>query len=601
MPGDSESNVAERSASWRWLDARTGLGELLDRRLPAGSLRWCAFGPWLALLITVQVVTGILLLFYFNPHTDSAFESVQHLMLDVRGGWIVRLFHAHAASLLIALVVLRVSWSALRGFYRAPRQLSWYLTVVLLLTVLASGITGYTLPWSQVSYWGATIVTASLEAAPLVGGELLWLARGGELVAQSTLTRVFAVHVAVLAPLLVLLGAFYLRVRRREEALAGAPLESEPFFPAAVVRLSVRLVLLLAALLGLAIIAPNLFFSPGHDVPANPYATPEGIKPEWYMLWAYQLTRLVTDRVSLLLQGFVVAALLVLPLLDRSHPEQRCGRLWIVVLVTAGLLTLVGLSAGGAMAAATEESTCVMCHEHEEDAELVDPVHEWRESSHAAASVSCDACHGGDPFEEDADASMSEEAGFLDNPSWSEMSGYCGECHEEIAAAFDAGALGARIRAGERAPSCGDCHMGNGHRTVAASERDLKLGSRCRSCEPASLLEAEVWASSLRGTLDAEDGLERAIEFLETRALPTHDLDRELGLARDHYAVTLHSFEAYTLGPAQEGWHRTMAGMQQELERRSDKARQRRHFGLVVLPCLLGAALALHWFGGRAS
>ena len=238
-----------------------------------------------------------------------------------------------------------------------------------------------------------------------------------------------------------------------------------------------------------------------------------------------------------------------------------------------------------------DESTCVTCHEAEEDEEMSRSVPEWRESVHAAHFVSCDACHGGDPSLEDADESMSEEAGFLDNPSWTEMADHCGACHEAIAASFESGSFGRLLREGRRVATCATCHMQEGHRIRAAVPADLMTAEACPSCPTVRDLEAcmgmlvdvRVRARALVGAIDGVEA--KGIELTDFR----------LGLEQVHaaFARSVHEFDDEGMGAARALAVTQVEGMSEKvaaLDREAD-LRRRLGVGLLAALALLFAAL----------
>jgi len=294
----------------------------------------------LVLALALQIATGTLLLLYFVPDPSGAFESVRTLMRDVPYGWLVRLLHAHGGNLLVAIVFVHLFHTAFAGAYRDPRELVWVSGCALFVLVLGAALTGYVLPWSQMSYWATTVVTASAEYVPFVGRGLARLLRGGEGVGDATFRRAFAAHVALL-PLLLLAGvALHLWLVRRLGPASATPR------PAAVSRRPVWLVGFLIVLFCGVFFAPNVFLPAEHRVPADPFDTPLEVKPEWYFLWSYALSRAVPGGAALLLQGAALASLFALPFLDRGHGRRRAVR----AALALALGSLIALSVIGHLA-----------------------------------------------------------------------------------------------------------------------------------------------------------------------------------------------------------------------------------------------------------
>ena len=326
-------------------------------RVPSGNPPWLSFGALLGFLMLVQVATGALLLFHFAPDAELAFESVRRLMRDVPFGWLIRLLHAHGANLIVIVLfahLLIVTW---RGAYQGHRAANWLLGCALLLLVMGASLTGYILPWSQLSYWATTVVTGSLEYLPIGGHELTTFVRGGERVGPATFRRAFATHVALIPLALLALAALHVAWVRRD-GLAGRarrgeqPTEQEasgiPLFPDFAPRVALVLIAGLGILVGLVVFLPGAFFPPESFAPADPLETPLNVKPEWYFLWRYELGRLVPETVALLLQTLAMVALAALPFLDggpRRHPFDRplvIGGL-LVAFAAWGTLTLLGM------------------------------------------------------------------------------------------------------------------------------------------------------------------------------------------------------------------------------------------------------------------
>jgi ubiquinol-cytochrome c reductase cytochrome b subunit len=352
---DGERRAAALAA---WVDARLGLRTWLRSRLPAAPASrraWLSLGTILVFFFALQIATGILLLFHFAPDPEHAFDSVRRIMREVPYGWLVRLVHAHGANLLVAGLFAHLVATAWTGAYKAPRELHWWTGCLLLLLGLGAALTGYILPWSQLSYWATTIVTGTLGYAPLVGDDLVAFVRGGERVGSATFRRAFAAHVALLPFAMLGLVALHValarrtglapRPRRGSDAVApeaatparrGAPLEAAAAIAGA-----------FAVLVGFVVFAPNVFFPPESFAPANPLETPPGVKPEWYFIWLYELPRLFSEEVALGLQGLAILALFALPLLDRGPRRHPRDRPFVAAAIVAGAVAWLVLTVLG--------------------------------------------------------------------------------------------------------------------------------------------------------------------------------------------------------------------------------------------------------------
>jgi ubiquinol-cytochrome c reductase cytochrome b subunit len=360
-PEAEDRDDARRPAALAaWLERRLGLRAWLGSRLPAvpASRRaWLALGTILVFFFALQIATGILLLFHFSPDPELAFDSVRRIMREVPYGWLVRLVHAHGANLLVAGIFAHLVATAWTGAYKAPRELHWWTGCVLLLLGLGAALTGYILPWSQLSYWATTIVTSTLGYLPVVGDDLVAFVRGGERVGSATFRRAFAAHVALLPFAMLGLVALHValarrtglapRPRRGSATPALASEEAAPARRAAPLEAAAAVAGAFAVLVAFVVFAPNAFFPPESFAPANPLETPPGVKPEWYFLWLYELPRLFSEEVALALQGLAVAALFALPLLDpgpRRHPRDRP---FVAAAIVAGAAAWLALTVLG--------------------------------------------------------------------------------------------------------------------------------------------------------------------------------------------------------------------------------------------------------------
>lgn len=352
----SVSSEDERSALLEWLDDRFGwrrAGERMSAwRIPAATGVLHTLGGVIGFLLLIQLVSGALLLLHFVPEPDHAFASVRALMREVPFGWFLRLLHAHGANWMMALLFLHLFHTAFTGAYQAPREVMWMSGCALLVLLLATSITGYILPWSQMSYWATTVVTASAGYTPLIGDDLVRWVRGDEWVGDVTFRRAFTAHVVLLPVAVVALLALHVEQLRRH-GLAPAQLGPTsrrtgtlPFFPYGVRRYALSIAVFLFFFLAGIFFAPNLFFPPEHFEPANPLVTPPRVRPEWYFLWAYHLPRVVPERISLLIQGVGLLALFGLPFLDDGEPRRRS---FITAGLAAALLVLIVLGVLGAL------------------------------------------------------------------------------------------------------------------------------------------------------------------------------------------------------------------------------------------------------------
>lgn len=345
-----------------WLESRLGLSGFaaLAREKVVPLHRhsvWYYLGGMTLFLFAVQVATGILLLFYYRPSAGEAYESVQFLMAEVEFGWLIRSIHSWAANLMILTLYVHFFSVWLLEAYRPPRELTWLSGAGLLAVALGFGFTGYLLPWNQLAYFATRVGTEMMGALPVVGAFLRRFLRGGEEVTGATLTRFYALHVAVLPALAFLLLALHLYLVQRHGMSVPPDVEREggarrtiPFFPNFLLR---DLVGWLSALAILAALAA--YFPAELGEKADPFApAPAGIKPEWYFMFMFQTLKYLPSHVlgiegeALGVLGFGLAALFLfaLPFVDRKGRRGEWSPLFtwlgIATLAYMILLTLLG-------------------------------------------------------------------------------------------------------------------------------------------------------------------------------------------------------------------------------------------------------------------
>jgi ubiquinol-cytochrome c reductase cytochrome b subunit len=337
-----------------WLHARTGyrtgVSHLLDEPLPPGTGWWFTLGSALLFLIAVQLVTGAVLTLYYAPTPDHAWESVRFIAREARLGWLVRGLHYFGASAIVIVAVLHLLRVVIFASYKPPRELTWLTGIALLLLLLAFALTGYLLPWDQRAYW-ATVVTLNIAAlAPGVGSLLASLARGGAEVGALTLTRWYSAHVILLPALLVTLIVFHLYLMRRH-GISGPVRERagerRPFFPYQAARDATVALVLAAVLVSLA-----LWGVPELEGPADPSDASHVPRPEWYFLGLFQLLKYFPGHWevvgAIVIPGVALAALVLLPWLDRSGGREPRGRRGILAAAALSLLLVGALTIAGA-------------------------------------------------------------------------------------------------------------------------------------------------------------------------------------------------------------------------------------------------------------
>jgi quinol-cytochrome oxidoreductase complex cytochrome b subunit len=350
---------------WRWLDQRIGLEDLehlaYKKQVPVHRHTiWYYFGGMTLFLFTVQVMTGILLLLYYRPSAEEAYESVQFLMTEVQFGWLVRSIHAWAANLMIFTLFVHLFSVLLLRVYRPPREVTWFSGVALMGLAMGFGFTGYLLPWNELAYFATKVGTEITGAVPGIGVFARRLLRGGDEVTGATLTRFYGIHVAILPALAAsLVGLHLFLVQKHGMSVpmsverSGRPPRTMPFFPNFLLR---DMVGWLAALAGLAALAA--FFPAELGRKADPFLpAPAGIKPEWYFMFMFQTLKYLPAQilgidgevVGILAFGLGGLFLLLVPVLDRRSARGEPSRLFVgigvAIIVYMLVLTYLGYTA----------------------------------------------------------------------------------------------------------------------------------------------------------------------------------------------------------------------------------------------------------------
>ncbi len=348
-----------------WLDQRLGLedaGKIAKKKdVPVHKHTiWYYLGGMTLFLFVIQVATGILLLFYYRPSAEDAYESIQFLMAEVEFGWLIRSIHHWSSNLMIFTAFLHLFSVLLLKAYRRPRELTWISGVVLLGLSMGFGFTGYLLPWNELSYFATRVGTQIMEAVPLAGSFLGTLLRGGDDVTGATLTRFYAFHVAVLPMVATFLLALHLFMVQKHGMSVPPDVEREsrskltmPFFPNFLIRDLVGWLTALAILAALA-----AYFPAELGEKADPFApAPIGIKPEWYFMFMFQTLKYLPahilwfegEVVGILAFGLLGLALLIVPFIDRRAERGERSRLFtwsvIAVIVYIIVLTYLGYTA----------------------------------------------------------------------------------------------------------------------------------------------------------------------------------------------------------------------------------------------------------------
>lgn len=347
------SNYEPKTGFERWLDTRLPIVRLaydsvIDFPTPKNLNYWWTFGGILAVCLGIQIVTGIVLAMHYVPHVDHAFNSVERIMRDVNYGWLVRYMHSNGASMFFIAVYIHMFRGLYYGSYKAPREVLWILGCVIYLLMMATAFMGYVLPWGQMSFHGAVVITNLFGALPLVGESITTWLWGGFAVDNPTLNRFFSLH--FLLPFMIA-GVVILHIWALHVPGNGNPTgvnvkskeDTVPFHPYYTVKDGFAISVFLLMFAVFVFFQPNALGDAVNYVPANPLVTPAHIVPEWYFLPFYAILRAVPDKLmGVLLMFGAIAMLFVLPWLDtskvRSMRYRPTAKLYFGIFVLACLV-----------------------------------------------------------------------------------------------------------------------------------------------------------------------------------------------------------------------------------------------------------------------
>jgi ubiquinol-cytochrome c reductase cytochrome b/c1 subunit len=331
-----EANKTWKNPVVAWIDNRLPIfsmmnADLVDYPTPKNLNYWWNFGSLAGIVLVIMILTGVFLAMQYTAHINYAFESVERIMRDVNYGWLMRYMHMNGASMFFIVVYIHIFRGLYYGSYKPPREMLWILGVFILLAMMATAFMGYVLPWGQMSFWGATVITNLFSAIPLVGESIVTWLWGGFAIDNPTLNRFYALH--YLLPFiifaLVFLHLWALHVHKSNNPLGidvKGPQDTIPFTPYYTIKDSFGLGIFLIVYLGFVFFAPNFFGEPDNYIKANPLVTPPHIVPEWYFLPYYAILRAITfdlwfipaKLIGVVLMFGSIILLLFLPWLDRS-------------------------------------------------------------------------------------------------------------------------------------------------------------------------------------------------------------------------------------------------------------------------------------------
>ncbi len=332
-----------------WIDQRLPLFSMMKNEYssfptPKNFNYFWNFGALAMINLMIMVATGVFLAMHYTPNTAMAFDSVERIMRDVNYGWLLRYVHMNGASMFFIVVYIHIFRGLYYGSYKNPRELLWMLGVVILLLMMATAFMGYVLPWGQMSYWGATVITNLFSAFPVVGESIVTWLWGGFSVDNATLNRFFSLH--YLLPFVIIAVVFLhviaLHITGSNNPLGiepKGPQDTIPFHPYYTIKDSVGMCVYLTVFAILVFFAPNFLGHPDNYIPANPLATPADVVPEWYFLPYYAILRSVPNKLIGVLMLFgSIGVMFILPWLDTSPVRSARFRpiyrqlIWVFVI-----------------------------------------------------------------------------------------------------------------------------------------------------------------------------------------------------------------------------------------------------------------------------
>ena len=322
----------------QWVETRLPIFSFINHSVgteyptPRNLSYWWSFGSIAGVALVVQIITGIVLAMHYVPHESMAFDSVEHIMRNVNYGWMMRYIHANGASLFFVAVYIHIFRGLYYGSYKSPRELMWWLGLVIYLMMMATAFMGYVLPWGQMSFWGATVITNMFSAVPVVGEALVTWLWGGFAVAGPTMQRFFSLHYllpfAIFA--VVFLHLWALHTSKSNNPLGidvKGPQDTLPFHPYYTTKDMVGFGVFFLLLAYFVFFNPNYMGHPDNYIPANPLVTPAHIVPEWYFLPFYAILRAVPDKLGgVVLMLAAILVLFVIPWLDTSRVRSSTFR-----------------------------------------------------------------------------------------------------------------------------------------------------------------------------------------------------------------------------------------------------------------------------------
>ena len=337
-----------------WIDHRLPIFSYLEKEYhtfptPRNFNYFWNFGAIATVMLVLMIVTGIVLATNYTPHVTMAFDSVERIMRDVPSGWLMRYLHMNGASFFFIAVYIHIFRGMYYGSYKAPRELLWILGVIIFLLMMATAFMGYVLPWGQMSFWGATVITSLFSAIPVVGDSIVTWLWGGFAIDNPTLNRFYALH--YLLPFVIVgvvaLHVVALHVHGSNNPLGidpKGPQDTVPFHPYYTMKDGFGVTVFLIVYAAFVFFIPNYLGDAANYIEANPLVTPTHIVPEWYYLPFYAILRAIPDKLGGVLAMFgAIAVLFVLPWLDTSRVRSATFRpiyKWFMFVLVADVIVL---------------------------------------------------------------------------------------------------------------------------------------------------------------------------------------------------------------------------------------------------------------------
>jgi ubiquinol-cytochrome c reductase cytochrome b/c1 subunit len=355
----AQSRPGAASRIIRWIDYRLPFVGLLQHELyeyptPRNLSYWWNYGSLAGIMLVVMIVTGVFLAMQYTPNADYAFDSVERIMRDVDWGWMMRYAHMNGASMFFAIVYIHLFRGLYYGSYKQPRELLWILGVIILILMIMTAFMGYVLPWGQMSYWAATVITNLFSAIPLIGQNIVTFLWGGFTVGNPTLNRFYALHYllpfVILAIVLLHLIALHRFGSNNPLGIdLKGPQDTLPFHPYFTIKDLFGLTVFLLVYAFFIFYAPNILGNSDNYIPANPMQTPNHIVPEWYLLPYYAILRSVPNKLLGVIMAFgSIFLLFIVPWLDTSPVRSARFRpvyKWVFWLLVIDVIALAWVGA----------------------------------------------------------------------------------------------------------------------------------------------------------------------------------------------------------------------------------------------------------------